>query len=87
MAILATTNVKGITIDDVYIRPQQIGGAKNYDWACTFAGFASSEKSSSFDNVLTTITVRFPWVEGQDVYADAYQALIESNLVTNVRNV
>lgn len=84
MAILATATVRGKKVDRVYIRPQQIGGAKNYDWACTFAIFANQTLSADFANVLETVTVRFPWVDGQDVYADAYKALKESGLIENI---
>jgi len=85
MAIIANYTFRGVQLQDVYIRPQSIGGAKNYNWAASFAVFANQEKSLSFDNNLDIITVTFPWADGQDVYADAYAAMSRHESLTNVR--
>lgn len=86
MAIIADFTFQGIPIKDVYIRPQSIGGAKNYNWACTFAIFVDQERSKDFNNFLENITVTFPWQDGQNVYADAYAAMSKHELLTNVRS-
>jgi hypothetical protein len=85
MAIIADYTFRGVPLKDVYIRPQSIGGAKNYNWAASFGVFASQELSQSFDNNLDIITVIFPWASGQDVYADAYAAMAQHETLTNVR--
>ena len=85
MAIIADYTFQGHQLKDVYIRPQSIGGAKNYNWACSFAVFANQELSQNFDNHLAIITVTFPWVDNQNVYADAYAAMAQHEELTNVR--
>jgi hypothetical protein len=85
MAIIANYTCRDIPLQDVYIRPQSIGGAKNYNWAATFAIFVNQELSQSFDNSIDIITVTFPWVDGQDVYADAYAAMMQHGSLTNAR--
>ena len=85
MAIIANYLFRGVPVQDVYIRPQSIGGAKNYNWAASFAVFANQEMSQSFDNNLDLVTVTFPWADGQDVYADAYAKMAQHETLTNVR--
>lgn len=85
MAIIADYNFQGKELHDVYIRPQSIGGAKNYNWAASFAVFANQQMSQNFDNHIEVITVRFPWVDGQDVYADAYEEMSKHENLKNVR--
>lgn len=85
MAIIADYTFQGIPLKDVYVRPQSIGGAKNYNWACSFAVFVNEELSRSFDNNIAIITVTFPWRDGQDVYADAYEAMQSEASLTNIR--
>ena len=85
MAIIADYVFQGVPLTDVYIRPQSIGGAKNYNWAATFAVFANQEMSQSFDNHLAIITVTFPWTDNQNVYADAYTAMAACPELSNVR--
>lgn len=85
MAIIANFTFQGMPLTDVYIRPQSIGGAKNYNWAATFAIFANQELSQNFDNHLEVITVTFPWADNQNVYADAYAAMAQHPTLSNVR--
>ena len=85
MAIIADYIFQGIPLKDVYIRPQSIGGAKNYNWACTFAVFANEELSRNFDNNLNIITIRLPWAENQDIYTDAYIEMSKHSELINVR--
>lgn len=85
MAIIADYTFQGIPLKEVYIRPQSLGGAKNYDWAATFALFANQQQSQSFDNHLEVITVTFPWKEDQNVYADAYEAMANHPDLSNIK--
>jgi hypothetical protein len=85
MSIIADYTFQGIQLKDVYIRPQSIGGAKNYNWAASFAVFANQELSQDFNNHLEVITVTFPWVDNQNVYADAYASMVQHESLSNVR--
>ena len=85
MAIIADYTFQGTPLQDVYIRPQSIGGAKNYNWAATFAIFANQELSQSFNNHLDIITVTFPWRDNQDVYADAYAQMQQHPSLSNIK--
>lgn len=85
MAIIADYTFQGLSLRNVYIRPQSIGGAKNYNWACSFAVFVNEELSQNFDNNIAMITVSFPWKDSQDVYADAYKAMQDHPLLTNIK--
>jgi hypothetical protein len=85
MSIIADFTFQDILLKDVYIRPQSIGGAKNYNWAASFAVFANQELSHNFDNCLDVITVTFPWVDNQNVYADAYAAMVVHESLSNVK--
>lgn len=85
MSIIADYTFQGIPLKDVYIRPQSIGGAKNYNWAASFAVFANQELSQDFNNHLEVITVTFPWVDNQNVYADAYAAMSAHASLSNVK--
>lgn len=86
MAILANINVHGIQINSAYIRVEQIGGSKVYDWAVIYGIYQNKEQADA-GNMIEDIVLKYSFANGSHLYEQAYEILKRPDMLQHVRSV
>lgn len=86
MAIIANINVHGIQLNNAYIRVEQIGGSKVYDWAVIYGIYANKEQAD-LGNMLEDIVLKYSFANGSHLYEQAYEILKRPDMLTHVCSV
>jgi hypothetical protein len=87
MAILANVNIRGLQVNNAYIKILNIGGSKVYDWAVIYGIYQSKQHSSDPANCLQTIVLKFDYNNGKAIYKEAYDVLKLSDFMSHIRSV
>ena len=86
MAIIAKVNVHGIQLNSAYIRVEQIGGSKTYDWAVIYGIYQNAEQAA-LGNQLEEIVLKYSFANGSHLYEQAYEILKRPDMLNHVRSV
>ena len=87
MAIIANVNIRGLQINNAYVKVHQIGGSKSYDWAVTYGIYSSKETSSNREDMLEEIVLKFDFNSGKYIYREAYEILKKPDFISHIRSV
>jgi hypothetical protein len=87
MAIVANINIRGLQVNNAYVKLQQVGGSKVYDWAAIYGIYTSKEASSSQTNCLQTIVLKFDFNNGKFIYREAYEIFKRPDFLSHIRSV
>jgi len=86
MAIIANINIHGIQLTNAYIRVEQIGGSKEYDWAVIY-GIYQNKEQADLKNCLEEIVLKYSFKNGSHLYEQAYEILKRPDMLNHVRSV
>lgn len=86
MAIIAKVNIHGIQLNTAYVRVEQIGGSKVYDWAVIYGIYENAEQAA-LGNCLEEIVLKYSFANGTHLYEQAYEILKRPDMISHVSSV